>query len=393
MTKQNGFDIATTAQRLRRYAYIEKQCLKISAGWFLRAPAYETKYAFAYHLWDHAEHVTWLRNRLKELRGGNPDASPEPALVTLMSEALHAPSADALIHGLYGVVKRELLATYKRHIAEADRAANASEVRMLGRLASDLETQLAWYDGLDLTPADDWREHVNDLLDRAGGVTGEQDITSSEPLLPFKSERFVRPKQIHFDERIRRGELTPYDVRQTLEKDRATAEQFKVFFNEMYAAALLASVIFDAADDKQPWEIYASICHHFWDEARHSQFGAVRLKELGYEPDVCDPILYEQAESLPALHRICYLALGLEIHFMSRKKPRVLEYKNAGDERSQLFADHDWSDEINHVRYGKAWVDYWLEDDFRTVEDIQAEIREHLAAATGTSQEVISTPF
>ena len=68
---------------------------------------------------------------------------------------------------------------------------------------------------------------------------------------------------------------------------------------------------------------------------------------------------------------------------MKCKRPRVLRYHKEGDGRSFIFADADWSDEINHVRYGQKWTDYFLRDDVRTVEDIKQEIAEYLARRAG----------
>src|SRR5690242_9569791 len=75
-----GLDIQTSANLLRRYAHIERGLMRALAGWFIAAPAYETKYAFGHHLWDHAEHVDWIRARLEQMRGGLVRASAEPSL-------------------------------------------------------------------------------------------------------------------------------------------------------------------------------------------------------------------------------------------------------------------------------------------------------------------------
>src|SRR4029078_1849227 len=119
----NGLGIIENVQRLRKYHRVERGCMKILAGWFLNAPAYETKYTLGYHLWDHAEHVNWLRTRLGEMRGGHPDAAVAPALRALMDEALNAPDTGSMLRGLYGVIKRALLAAYKEHLADADASA------------------------------------------------------------------------------------------------------------------------------------------------------------------------------------------------------------------------------------------------------------------------------
>jgi hypothetical protein len=389
----NGLSISENVQRLRNYHCIERRCMKIHAGWFLNAPAYETKYTLGYHLWDHAEHVHWLRTRLVEMRGGHPDASVAPALRALMDEALNAPDTDSMLRGLYGVIKKALLVALKEHLTVADPSANACEIRLLRRLIPEIEAQIAWYDGLKLeTKRDPWQAYIRGLLEAAGGIHGHSTATGI-PTGTAVRVPYLRPKTLLFDERIRIGELTAYDTRKTLDPKSATIEQFKVFFNELYAAALLATILFDSFDDGHPWEYFYDFSHHFWDEVRHSEFGATRLKEFGLQPSVCNTSLLIASEGMTVLQRIYYLTLGLEVFFMPRKQPRVKEYQKNGDLRSQLFADQDWSDETNHVRYGKRWIEHLLTDDQRTPDDIREEVQAHLERTTGKPQESICAPY
>jgi uncharacterized ferritin-like protein (DUF455 family) len=178
---------------------------------------------------------------------------------------------------------------------------------------------------------------------------------------------------------VRRGALPSQEEKLALPFPERRVAEFATFFNEFYAAALLASILWDARHAEAPWDFFHDVAHQCWDEVRHAEFGLRRLRELGEEPATFNPVLFEQAQGLPFLHRLCYLTLGLEAYFMPRKRPRVRQYAAAGDHRSQLFADVDWSDEINHVRYGTRWVEYFLADDVRTVEELQAEIAVALA--------------
>ena len=91
--------------------------------------------------------------------------------------------------------------------------------------------------------------------------------------------------------------------------------------------------------------------------------------------------MFHASRRMPFLHRLCYLTLGLEVYFMPRKRPRVRRYADSGDRRTQLFADVDWSDEGNHVQYGKKWVEHFLKEDARSVEDLQDEIDQYLKEA------------
>lgn len=394
VTPANGFNIPTTAARLRIYASVQKRCLKILAGWFLTTPRYEDKHRIGYHLFEHCEHVGMWRQRLTELRGGKPDASTSPFLSQLLSEVNNAPNADSMISALYGLVIHSLHDTLARHLDEADPAANAAEVRLLKRILPELKAQLDWFDKRPVGDVDsDWLSGIQSFLNlRPGGLLSEGE-TGDRPALPA-SRPFRRPATIVFDGRIADEKLMPYEQREQLNYDEALIEQFRVFFNEFFAAGFLATVIYDALDDGgYPWEMIEDFCQHFWDEVRHSEFGAIRLKELGSEPTGCNLSLFHEAENMPILHRIVYLTRGLEAYFMPRKQPRAKIYEEAGDLRSQLFADQDWSDEINHVRYGSKWSEHLLKDDYRTQDDIIEEIKQHLTRARGIECVAIAAPF
>lgn len=389
---RSGLNIAESAEHLRNYIAVEKARLRILAGWFLRIGNYEHKYKLAYHLYDCSEHLSWLLARLKEMRGGNPSASIRPQLKRLLDEALHAPTDEDFLMGFYGIVTRALLKTLSADIKQLDPSGNANEVRLLLRIKQKLEEQMEWFRSLNLDlELSPWATHLTNLLNDRGGIHSQTNDHPKPSV--FTGPRFERPSTIVFDDAIEVGELASYENRQQMDTRQATIEQFRVFFNEFYAAALLASILFDGSDGDYPWDFYADFSRHFWDEARHSEFGAIRLKELGVEPNRVNPILFEESEGLPILHRVAYLTRGLEAYFMPRKPKRMVEYEENGDPRSQLFADQDWSDEINHVRYGSKWCDFLLEDDYRDIDDIIGEVKDHLTKVRGTKVEDISAPF
>lgn len=389
--KQIGFTIPQTAGRLRTYMAIERARLRILAGWFLRHRDYEVKYRLAYHLYDASEHITALRTRLQEMRAGNPNASIRPDLKAFLTEALHAPDDASFVNGFYGVITQRLLADLETDLTLLDPSGNANEVRLLTRMRATLADQLAWYHDSENAATDGpWCRHLHNALDAIGGWHGQEPAS---PIPPFEGPRFKRPSTILFDDRITIGPLMSYQERQELDPQEATIEQFKVFFNEFYAAALLASILFDADEGDYPWEFFADFSRHFWDEARHSEFGSIRLKELGTEPSQANPVLFDESQGLPVLHRVAYLTRGLEAYFMPRKPKRMKEYEASGDTRSQLFADQDWSDEINHVRYGSRWTDHLLQEDYREVDDVIEEVKVHLTKVRGQQVDSIEAPF
>ncbi|MBI3831820.1 MAG: DUF455 family protein [Planctomycetes bacterium] len=377
--RMNGIDVKTTVDLLRRYAFLERSAIPALAGWFLRAPAYETKLALGHLLWSHADRTDAIRRRLKELRGGHSEANIEPALARVGEELVHAPDVDSFVAGMRWLLE-ELAAAARDHLDLADRSANAGEVRLLRRLLPDLEDQLTALRAVGSKESPNarvWTKHLAALLAAAGGVSGLEPRVPHDGALPFAS-RFERVREMAFDERIAPSSLESYQSRMELPFEERRIAEMQIFFNEFYAAALVATILFDAWHADAPWEFFHDLSHHFWDEVRHAEFGVLRLKELGVEPSAVNLSLFDQSQDLPFLHRLCYLTLGLEVFYMPRKKPRVKRYEDAGDHRTQLFADVDWSDEGNHVQYGRRWVEHFLKDDARGVEDLQREIAAHL---------------
>ncbi len=382
----NGIAVFELADLLRRAAYVEKAMLRQQSGWFLRLPAWEDKHTFGYHIWNHAEHAGWLMDRLRYLRGGNPDASVDPALRKAVDTALHAPDPESYIMGAYMVLKKALKEFYQHLLEECDPVANAFDIRMVRRILPELEEQIEWAEerlreNSESSSSHYWAQHISDLLRDAGGIAGdssgapqtgspEAEATSTATVQP---RTFGLPGHIVFDKRITAEPLMPHEEKEQLPFDQAVLEQFRVFFNEIYAASILATIVHDSFEQDMSWDMIHWFSRHFWDEIRHSQFGSSRLQELGSAPDRCNQQLYRNSVQLPLLHRITYLALVLEFGYMPRKKPRFQQYGEQGDMRSRLFADHDWSDEMNHVRNARAWLQTLLEDDARDVEQLKEE--------------------
>lgn len=374
--KQNGIDVANTVKLLGRYAFLEHCAIRALAAWFLRVPAYEDKIAMAYQLWGHAERVDVIRRRLNEMRGGHREANIEPALKRLGEALLHVPDEAAFLAGMRLITQR-LLHAYQEHLELADRSANAQECRILRRLIGDLQHDTAWLVRPRTPHVSSWTKQLEVLLAQAGGISGLEPVACASEKVELIHHQ--RAATLHFDERIKRGVLQPYSQRMEMDFNSKRVAEFRIFFNEFYAAALLATILADSDGIDAPWEFTFDMSHHFWDEVRHAEFGLKRLTELGVQPDEVNLTLFERAESLPVLHRLCYLTLDLEVYFMPRKQPRVKRYEEAGDHRTQLFADVDWSDEGNHVQYGRRWVDHFLKDDNRTVKDLLAEVSAHMA--------------
>jgi hypothetical protein len=205
-----------------------------------------------------------LYGRLEDMRGGNRNASIEPELNRVGEDMIHAPDEQSFLAGLSFILK-QVEKMYREHLDAADSSANALEIR-------NLETA-----------------------------------------------RFEWPAPIEFDDRLHHADLGTYESKVSLPLEERAIGEFGVYFNEFYAAALLATIIYDSWKMNAPRQYYMDIAHHFWDEVRHAEFGAIRLRELGVEPSKVNMVLFEQSQHMPLLHRLCYLTLGLEV-FSCRAK-------------------------------------------------------------------------
>ncbi|MDF2814051.1 MAG: hypothetical protein K0Q81_251 [Paenibacillus sp.] len=395
---QAGLEISKTVDLFRRYACMEHSCVRALAGWFLKVPSWEAKIRLGYQLFAHAERANELYARLDELRGGNRDANLEPALNRLAEEIVNAPDGESFIAGL-SLLLHHMAEAYREHLSAADSSANAMEIRVLQRLLPDVEREISEIAKLehnsnrDCSPnAKLWTDYISSLIHAAGGISGFGPKGSALSPRPDEA-RFEWPTAMAFDDRLHHADLGTYESKMSLPLRERCIGEFEVYFNELYAAAILATVIYESWKISAPRQYFLDIAHHFWDEVRHAEFGALRLREHGIEPSKVNMMLFEQSQAMPFLHRFCHLTLGLEIFFMPRKPERVRYYEEQGDLRSQLFADVDWSEEKNHVRYGKRWVDHFLEEDARTLTDLQMEISNYLEVFASQMPEGRKAPW
>lgn len=107
-----GYSVDQTVVLLHRYLYIEAQTMRCLAAHLNGVPEWEVKCAIALHLWQDAEHSTWLRNRAAEMRTPplHLDRVPDPAHDAFFAELPCSRSTRELLVGIYQVLKPALVA-------------------------------------------------------------------------------------------------------------------------------------------------------------------------------------------------------------------------------------------------------------------------------------------
>jgi hypothetical protein len=376
-----GISVDATVARLRRYVYLKTQLLQLFATAFNGLPEWEAKGAISLHLWQDAEHSTWFRNRITEMRTPphHLDKVPDPTLAVLVDELRTANSSLELLAGIYEVLKPAMVAAYRAHLAEAHPIADQPTRRLLQFTLAEDEAQIAWGRAavvalqrrgeVDKPSLVAWERHLRDCLAAAGGVNGDDERVpvAAEALRapghpPLESARTPRRDE-RFPHVWRSRGVVPAPTRPVHER---LWWMMNVRLNEMHVSELISSVIVEWKG--QPWEFYHDLARHLWDETRHCMLGEIAFASQGIDfTQIPTHVGFAEypGKELPPPERYAFL-WGIEQGLMTKsgKQAEVALAKAGGDERATVFQDFDWADEVLHAAIGRRW----LEPHFRTRE-------------------------
>jgi len=202
-----GYSVERTVQLLRRYLFVESQTMCCLVAHLNAVPEWEVKCGLSLHLWQDAEHCTWLRDRVKEMRTPplHLDRIPDPALDALIQELIRSRTTIELLTGVYRVLKPASIAAMQRHLAEANPLADQPTRRLLRFILLEEEEQLAWGDralgslveeeesGATVEAGEHWIAHLQAYLDAAGGIAADGERATENELPPARAEEPFNP--------------------------------------------------------------------------------------------------------------------------------------------------------------------------------------------------------
>jgi hypothetical protein len=194
-----AFGVDENARRLIHYRFAERVCMTTGAAWAPTCPTIKVKWTLPEFAYDDAQHHLWLGQRLPELRvmegahmhepptlRGSEKAEPANEQFLKFVETLQAENDELLrIVGLYRVLKTHLAVNYRYHREVTDPVCDGPTVRILDHVLLEEEKHVRWgqsiYEELASTPqrrreALEWQMQLEDLLVRAGGVTGDARV-------------------------------------------------------------------------------------------------------------------------------------------------------------------------------------------------------------------------
>jgi len=367
---RTGYGVERTVNLLRRYLYAEGQTTLCLVAHLNNVPEWEVKGALSLHLWQDAEHCTWLRNRVAEMRTPplHLDRAPDPGLEAFFQELLRSRTTLELLSGVYQVLKPAMIAAMKRHIAEANPLVDQPTLRLLKFILLEEEEQLTWatraLDSLtreqSSTEQANWAEHLQLYLSAAGGISGDLERSTVVDLPPSRATEPFAPIRIpRRDERFNKL----WNSRGPRPNAEAPVVEWNwwnlyVRLTEMHVPELIALIMYDWQG--QPWEFYRDLARHLWDEARHSMMGEIAFETRGLDwMDVPHEISFAEFPNTQLEPRDRYTLLwGIEQNAMKAtgKRHQYEVAQEAGDPLSVTFHDFDWADEVLHTQIGRKWL-------------------------------------
>jgi hypothetical protein len=336
-------------------------------------PEWEVKGAFSLHLWQDAEHSTWFRRRVTEMRTPphHLDKVPDPALGAFLNEVGQARNPLELLVGLYEVLKPACADAFSEHLAQSNPIADYPTRRLLQFALEEERAQIAW--GRQAIAAlrrrglssemevslEKWSQHLRAFLAAGGGVNG--DVTGSRPSAPTSRGSHAAILQVprrdaRFERVWRSRGVVPGADRPVHER---IWWMMNVRLQEMHVSELIASVIAEWRD--QPWEFYHDLARHLWDETRHCMLGEVAFAGQGIPfyslPSHVGFAEYPNSQLAPP-ERYAFL-WGIEQNLMTKtgKQAEVALAKAGADELATNFQDFDWADEVLHAQIGRKWLE------------------------------------
>src|SRR3712207_2630163 len=202
VTPEEQVDFGQNKRLLNRYRYVEYELLRILAGWLPATARMELKLAIGRLLWEEAQHVQHLYQRLREIQTPAFRDPGDPALTRLMAEAIHAPSELDLLAGLCRVIKPALARAYRWHMRQTFANPDAPTLYAFKHILLDEEEHAQWgSEALADHPAGEWERYIGELLGAAGDITGRERRVEA-PTEPVCRRPFEAPREAARDSRF-----------------------------------------------------------------------------------------------------------------------------------------------------------------------------------------------
>ena len=273
-------------RQLNEWQYMERTLHRLLAAWGRHHGEIDDKAALHRHVWDQAEVIRRLRDRVEQFPGGKPDAAVHPAFEGLANVALFAPTFQDALDGIYHYLLRALTRAYAEHVQKAHPIHDAPTIALLHEINTIKEQHYFWYR--------DYRRRHPHKTDPAYQQALEGKIAElqkfSRPMAIFEgkgADLCGLKAEFHLPRSSARPKnwRPSYDIMPYLSADFSESVEARRLF---WAVAYLLEM--NLPDDqllwlyhghRMPWAWHYDVSRHLWDESRHGLSGYSRLQDWG----------------------------------------------------------------------------------------------------------------
>jgi hypothetical protein len=363
---------------LNRFIFLEWASARMIAGWVPAATDFDDRCMLTRFMAQNMLIADRLRERKKELQNNDTIQVPSEAVLTAIQDLGRADGYYAFVAGWYLELQTNLIRCYERFSEGLDAIFDAPTLDLLEELLPKKRKQVEWakqlvHDAVHnpsvLKSVESWRTYVRSYLLFIGDLDERSNYGIPKPTTPVESPYGPAPEKRTRPEWLKVSSL--------IEPPTEFAGSLKTFMWH-YATEIQVvdpmCYVFYGIDD-MPFEFYVDFSRHIWDESRHHQMGARRLKQMGYDlRDVPLPFGENALKNLEDYYS--QLTMVGETCSFTRKKKSMDAYYKKGDVISGMTAEIDIIDERRHVGYGKKWAQKLYErvGDHRSLEQIIKDI-------------------
>ncbi len=379
------------------WQYVERAIHRLLAAWGRDVAEWDNKSALHRHIWDQAECVRRLRERIEQFPGGRPDAPVSAQLETLANAVLLAPSLEDALDGIYELLLKTLVSAYGEYIGNVHPIHDAPTIALLHEINQIKSQQWLWYRNYRrLTP------HTTDAAYRARVTARLEACGSFRAPLPITAGAEAQPAGVNTDFRLSRFSARNVAIR--------PKQPFMDYVRADFATNLEARRLFWAfgymleknlPDDQLAWLYYGHympwawqhiISRHLWDESRHGDSGYSRLRDFGIsledvgfsgydqaardtelkavaekmgitvdeayarQQELLAPFKAEPTTKAQLYEHVFMIGLVAETGHFVVKNEGYVDFKEGQDLQSAEMMLFDIIDETAHVQYAHQWL-------------------------------------
>jgi hypothetical protein len=382
-------------RQLNEWQYLERTIHRLMAAWGRHHREIEDKAALHRHIWDQAEVIRRLRERIDQFPGGKPDGMVHPAFEGLANAVLLAPSFHDALDAIYHYLPRALVRAYAEHVQNAHPVHDAPTIALLHEINTIKEQHHFWYRA--------YRQRHPHATD----TTYRERLEATLPALNY----FCQPMPAFEGEGaaqcgVRTSFVLPrcsgrpqdwksrYDIMPYISADFSENVETRRLF---WAIGYLNEI--NLPDDQlrwlyyghyMPWDWHHTISRHLWDESRHGLSGLYRLREwniplsdVGLPPydktgrrmfpegaplteRVLNPFEEETDFLTPGVpmspqelyEQVFFIGMVAENGHFIVKNEAYDDFRKGEDFESAEMMLFDIIDETTHVQYAHRWLPF-----------------------------------